>query len=414
MIHNIVFDIGNVLIGFEPMDYLTSLFGEKKAVRIAEAVFGSGYWQELDIARLSVEEILELFYSGAPDLRNEIKEAFYRIGECVTRLEWPVPLIDSLKEKGYHVYFLSNMSEHVKASNTAAFDFVSHMDGGIWSCDVHTIKPGAEIYKLLFDKYGLVPEESLFIDDHKENIAVGKKLGMKGIVFKDYDQLVADLDKALTKDASHDRITVLCYGDSNTYGYDPDTCGRYPYGKRWTTLLGEKLGGRYEVIPEGLNGRTTAYDRPGEAWKNGASSFTSCLGTHKPVDFVIIMLGTNDCNEELGLSAEDIAGGMETLVKMVENETPALQGYVPEIIVAAPAAIQGDIEKSPFACKLTSGSVQKSVNIGPLYREIAERHDVKYADATSGIEVSPDCEHLTEEGHRQIADLFCEVIRAIP
>ena len=94
MIRNIVFDIGNVLIGFEPMDYLTSLFGEKKAVRIAEAVFGSGYWQELDIARLSVEEILELFYSGAPDLRNEIKEAFYRIGECVTRLEWPVPLID--------------------------------------------------------------------------------------------------------------------------------------------------------------------------------------------------------------------------------------------------------------------------------------------------------------------------------
>lgn len=414
MIRNIVFDIGNVLIGFEPMDYLTSLFGEKKAVRIAEAVFGSGYWQELDIARLSVEEILELFYSGAPDLRNEIKEAFYRIGECVTRLEWPVSLIDSLKEKGYHVYFLSNMSEHVKASNTAAFDFVSHMDGGIWSCDVHTIKPGAEIYKLLFDKYGLVPEESLFIDDHKENIAVGKKLGMKGIVFKDHDQFVADLDKALTKDASHDRITVLCYGDSNTYGYDPDTCGRYPYGKRWTTLLGEKLGGRYEVIPEGLNGRTTAYDRPGEAWKNGASSFTACLGTHKPVDFVIIMLGTNDCNEELGLSAEDIAGGMETLVKMVENETPALQGYVPEIIVAAPAAIQGDIEKSPFACKLTSGSVHKSVDIGPLYREIAERHDVKYADATSGIEVSPDCEHLTEEGHRQIADLFYEVIRAIP
>ena len=207
---------------------------------------------------------------------------------------------------------------------------------------------------------------------------------------------------------------ILVFGDSNTYGYDPGTCGRYPYEKRWTTMLGEKLGGRYEVIPEGLNGRTTAYDRPGEAWKNGASSFIACLGTHKPVDFVIIMLGTNDCNEELGLSAEDIADGMETLVKMVENETPALQGYVPEIIVAAPAAIQGDIEKSPFACKLTSGSVQKSVDIGPLYRGIAERHDVKYADATSGIEVSPDCEHLTEEGHRQIADLFYEVIRAIP
>ena len=411
MIRNIVFDIGNVLIGFDAMDYLVSLFGREKAIRIAEAVFGSGYWQELDIARLSEEEILELFYSGAPDLRAEIKESFDRIGECVTRLDWPVPLVDSLKERGYRVYFLSNMSEHVKASNTAAFDFVSHMDGGIWSCDVHEIKPDAGIYGKLFEKYGLIPEECLFIDDHKENIDVAKKLGMKGIVYKDHDQLMADLGKALTKDASHDMISVLCYGDSNTYGYDPCTCGRYPYEKRWTTLLGEMLGGRYEVISEGLNGRTTAYDRPGAAWKNGASSLISCLGTHKPVDYVIIMLGTNDCDEEMSLSAVDIADGMETLVRMVEEETPALQGYIPEVIVAAPAAIQGDIEKSPFADKLTHASVKKSVDIGPLYRNIAEWHGVRFVDATDGIEVSSDCEHLTEEGHRQIAKLFFNAIR---
>ena len=410
MIRNIVFDIGNVLIGFDAMDYLTSLFGKEKAVRVAEAVFGTGYWQELDIARLSVEEILELFYSADPDLRDEIKEAFDRIGECVTKLDWPVPLIDSLKEMGYGVYFLSNMSEHVKASNTDAFGFVSHMDGGVWSCDVHEIKPDAEIYRILFEKYGLVPEECLFIDDHGENIAVGKKLGMKGIVFRDHDQLTADLEKALTKDATHDRITVLCYGDSNTYGYDPFTHGRYPYEKRWTTLLAEKLGSRYEVISEGLNGRTTAYDRPGAIWKNGMSSFAACLGTHKPVDYVIIMLGTNDCNAELGLSAEDIADGMESLVNLAEKETPALQGYVPEMIIAAPAAIQGDVEKSPFADGLTPASVRNSFDIGPLYREIAERHCVRFADATRGIEVSPDCEHLTEEGHRQIAELFFKAI----
>jgi lysophospholipase L1-like esterase len=165
------------------------------------------------------------------------------------------------------------------------------------------------------------------------------------------------------------------------------------------------LGNRYEVISEGLNGRTTAYDRPGAAWKNGMSSFTACLGTHKPVDYVIIMLGTNDCDVELGLSSEDIAEGMESLVRTVEEETPALQGYVPEIIIAAPAAIQGDIEKSPFADKLTQVSVRNSLDIGPLYREIAERHCVRFADAGS-MEVSSDCEHLTEEGHRQIAELF--------
>jgi hypothetical protein len=126
------------------------------------------------------------------------------------------------------------------------------------------------------------------------------------------------------------------------------------------------------------------------------------------------MLGTNDCNAELGLTAIDIAYGMEELVSMVEEETPALQGYVPEIIVAAPAAILADYEKSPFADKLTSESVQNSRDIGPLYKNIAEKHGVRFVDATSGIEVSPDCEHLTEEGHRQIAKLFAEVIRSLP
>ena len=142
------------------------------------------------------------------------------------------------------------------------------------------------------------------------------------------------------------------------------------------------------------------------------SSFTACLGTHKPVDYVIIMLGTNDCDVELGLSAEDIADGMESLVRTVEEETPALQGYVPEIIIAAPAAIQGDIEKSPFAGKITDLSVKTSLETGPLYRMIAERHGVKFADASVSIEISSDCEHLTEEGHRQIADLFFNVIKA--
>lgn len=406
MIRNIVFDIGNVLIGFHPMDYLTSLFGKEKAKRVAGAVFGSGYWPELDLALLSEERILGLFYSAAPDLHDEIREAFDRIGECVEKCGWVVPLIDSLRQKGYGVYFLSNMSEHVKTSNPDAFAFTSHMDGGIWSCDVHLIKPDAGIYNSLFDTYGLVPEECIFVDDHWENISAAKKLGMKGIVFKDRGQLLADLDKALTKDASHDKLSVLCYGDSNTYGYDPETGGRYPYEKRWTTLLGDMLGEKYEVIAEGLNGRTTAYDRPGAAWKNGAGSFVACLGTHKPVDYIVIMLGTNDCNEELGLSAEDIAGGMETLVKLAEDEAPGLQGYVPEIIVAAPAAIQEDFERSPFADKLTYESVRKSNDIGPLYREIAERHGTRFADATHDIEVSHDCEHLTVKGHRQMAKLL--------
>ena len=414
MIKNVVFDIGLVLLGFDVKKYLLSLFDEETAMRVAKAVFLSGYWHEIDRAVLSEDELLDLFFSADPGVKEEIRTAYDRIGECVERRSWPIQVIDGLREQGYKVYYLSNMSEHVISKGQHAFDFVSHMDGGIFSCHVKAIKPDPEIYRRLFDKYGLIPEECIFIDDQPANIAMARKLGMKGIRFENYGQMQADLDKALVKDRGHSRISVLCYGDSNTYGYDPYTGSRYPYEKRWTTILGEMLGDRYEVIPEGLNGRTTAYDRPGALWKNGITSFTACLGTHKPVDYLIIMLGTNDCNAGLGLSAEQIAGGMENLVKIAEKETPGLQGYIPEIIVTAPAAIQGDYENSPFAYELTPESVQKSHDIGPMYEELAKKHGMRFADATTGIEVSEDCEHLTEEGHRQMAKLLYDAILARP
>ena len=205
--------------------------------------------------------------------------------------------------------------------------------------------------------------------------------------------------------------TVLCYGDSNTYAFDPYTGGRYPYEKRWTTLLGEKLGGLYEVIPEGLNGRTTAYDRPGAGWKNGVSSFIACLGTHKPVDYLVIMLGTNDCNAGLGLSAEDIAKGMENLVQLAEDTSPELQGYIPQIVVTVPPAITEDFSNSPFAWELSPASAQNSRDIAPLYREIAEKHGCLFVDASMSAEVSPDCMHLTEKGHEEMSELIYKALK---
>ena len=411
MISTVVFDIGMVLIGFDWERYVRGLFDEETARHVTRAMFGGSAWKELDRGVMSVDEVIALFHESEPEYTKEIDEAFSKVGRCVARREWVIPFIDSLKERGYRILFLSNMSEHVMGSNPEAYDFVSHMDGGIWSCRAKKIKPDPDFYRMLLGSYGLKPEECIFVDDTPANITAAKRLGMKAVLFTDPEQMAADLEKALDKDAGHDRISVLCYGDSNTYGYDPGTRGRYPYDRRWTTLLGEMLGSGYEVIAEGLNGRTTMYDRKGADWKNGASCFVACLGTHKPVDYLIIMLGTNDCNAELGLSAEDIASGMETLVKLAEEKAPEIQGYVPEIIVAAPAAIREDYEQSPFAYELTPESVRNSADIGPLYEKLAERHGCRFVDATQGVEVSPeDCEHLTEKGHRQIAGLFRDAI----
>ena len=411
MITTVVFDIGNVLIDFEWDRYVRKLFDEETAEHVTGAMFGNNYWHELDRGVIPEDEVLELFCSNAPDYREQVKEAYDRVGECVEKLDWPVPLMEDLRKRGYRTLFLSNMSEHVMGSNPEAYDFTEHMDGGIWSCRAKLIKPDPAIFIKLFEDYGLEPEECIFVDDRADNIAAAKKLGMKGIIFKDCRQLFADLDKALEKDGGHDKISVLCYGDSNTYGYDPCTYGRYPYERRWTSILQEKLGDHYEVISEGLNGRTTAYDRPGAAWKNGISSFIACLGTHKPVDHVILMLGTNDCHSGLGLKAEDIAHGMETLVGIIEQEAPGLQGYIPEITVAVPAPISGDLTASPFGLEMTEESAQKSRDIEPLYREIAERHYCGFVSAAEGVEVSADCLHLTENGHAQMADLMYHAVK---
>jgi putative hydrolase of the HAD superfamily len=196
MTKNIIFDIGKVLIGFEWEDFILSLFDKEKAMIITNALWMTGYWHELDRAVLSEDEILEMFYGEAPEYKADIRECYDRVGECITRRDWVIPLVEKLKSQGYGVYFLSNLSVHVLESNPDAFDFVDHMDGGIFSCFVKCIKPDREIYCKLFDKYELNPEECLFIDDHEENIETGNQLGMPGIVFHDREQMLADLKEA--------------------------------------------------------------------------------------------------------------------------------------------------------------------------------------------------------------------------
>ena len=205
--------------------------------------------------------------------------------------------------------------------------------------------------------------------------------------------------------------TILCYGDSNTYGYDPRTGGRYPKEERWVTILQNLLGADYEIIPEGLNGRTTAYDREDGPWKNGYPYLQPCIGSHKPVDEIIIMLGTNDCNFDLYLSAEDIAKGLEKLILMIRNETEEMQGFIPEILIVVPAAIKDNYKNSPFAYQLNDESVKKSHDIAPLYKVLADKYGCKYLDASTACEVSDiDSEHLTVDGHRTLAALLANVV----
>ena len=409
MIKNIIFDIGKVLLGFDWDEYANSIFDPETADAVTKALWHTGYWSELDRGVLSEEEILQLFYDAAPEYKTEIDKAYNEVGLCVRRRDWAIPMVDSLRDRGYKVYYLSNLSEHIMDVGRHALDFTEHMDGGIFSCHVKSIKPDPAIYLKLIEKYDLIPGECLFIDDHEDNIAVGRALGMKGIIFENQQQLETDLEQALTKDTGHNEITVLCYGDSNTYGYDPSTGSRYPYDKRWTTILQERLGDGYEVVNEGLNGRTTAYDRPGADWKNGIRTLISSMGTHKPIDILIIMLGTNDCIAGIDLDADDITEGMRNLIHAAKITSPELQGYVPEIIIVTPAALRLGAEYSFF--EEDPESARMSHELAARYERLAAEELTRHVNAAESADVSVlDGVHLSEEGHAQLAELIYEAI----
>ncbi len=208
------------------------------------------------------------------------------------------------------------------------------------------------------------------------------------------------------------RITVLCYGDSNTYGYVPGMeHGRYSRNERWTGILADRLGSTFEVIEEGLNGRTTAYDRYGSSFQNGLVPFEAILCTHKPLDLVIIMLGTNDCNKEMNLEPGDIKKGMEKLIRLVKDTMIDHQDYIPEILIIAPAVIKDRLKGSTFEDQLDETSLSDSRALAKLYKELADEYDCMYLDA-GDIEVSDiDCEHLTIKGHKDLSEAVYKKIK---
>lgn len=209
--------------------------------------------------------------------------------------------------------------------------------------------------------------------------------------------------------------TVLCYGDSNTYGFNPSNGFRYPENVRWTGRLGFALGDGYKIIEEGCNGRTTVFDDPLEGWKNGLGYLRPCLNSHKPVDIVILMLGSNDLKETFHASAQQIAEGAATLVEVIQDFTAEKQGFVPYIILVSPPEIGEGICRSPFYGSFSEEAVGRSREFPQWYRMVAQRHRCIFFDAAKHIQPSQeDSLHLPPEGHAKLAEELAKVVRELP
>ncbi|MBQ3911590.1 MAG: HAD family phosphatase [Lachnospiraceae bacterium] len=205
MIKNIVFDIGNVLAAFRWRDYIKELgFSDEaewqpggKAWRLAEATTKNALWREVDRGVMPLDDIITAMIATDPEMEDAIRLFFADRRRLVMEYDYSAGWLSELKSRGYKVYLLSNYSEDHYEYISTHFKFFGLEDGRVISWQEKVLKPDARIYNILLGRYGLKPEECVFLDDTSENIDGAVAVGMQGIVFKDYAQGRAELEALL-------------------------------------------------------------------------------------------------------------------------------------------------------------------------------------------------------------------------
>ena len=205
---------------------------------------------------------------------------------------------------------------------------------------------------------------------------------------------------------------IVAYGDSITYGWIPNAnppSTRYGPEDRWPGALQKELGNNYQVIEEGLDGRTTDARDPGSpisgAQLDGSAYLPACLASHLPVDLVIIMLGTNDLKPVFNRTPLRIAIGASHLIDLVNT----LNGGVgttyknPKVLLICPPPLNPEIEKGPVFGEMFKGGVEKSQKLAELYEAVAKMGGAEFLNAGSVISTDGvDGLHLTAESERKL------------
>ena len=207
---------------------------------------------------------------------------------------------------------------------------------------------------------------------------------------------------------------VLCFGDSNTWGYIV-TGGRYDEHTRWPMRMGELLGRDWTVIEEGFNGRTCVYDDPVEGgFKSGVRYLPPCLMSHNPLDVVVIMLGTNDTKRRFGLTPMTIGQSMMQLVRACKLYGMNAVGDPPHIIITAPPPILDNLMETRHAECFGEQAIAVSKGLGPELLRVSKLLRVDFFDAAPFAEVSPlDAVHMTARGHLQLAEAMAEKLKGL-
>jgi epoxide hydrolase-like predicted phosphatase len=198
MIKNIIFDLGNVLISFRPSEYFDKKNYPKniKATILAD-IFGSNEWLMLDNGDITTQQAIDAIAKRSSLNLEEITHIFNLRTDLMFPLDSNVKLLPGLKKRGFRLYFLSNFPLDIFEEVRTGYFFFRYFDGGIISAEAKASKPGPEIYKILMEKYSLLADQCLFIDDIEKNVKTAESLGMKGLFTNGSLEISKEIEKAL-------------------------------------------------------------------------------------------------------------------------------------------------------------------------------------------------------------------------
>ena len=211
-----------------------------------------------------------------------------------------------------------------------------------------------------------------------------------------------------------EKIRVLCYGDSDTWGYIAGTGQRRE--ARWTAVLQQKLGDGYTVIENGLNGRTTVFDNPNNPWLNGLKGLGYTLISQKPLDIVVIFLGSNDV---MYTDAEGSAAGADELVRAILDADAFCHVGQPifpngaKVLLLSPPLSAPEI-KQVRPNTVLAEMADELLKYADLFQKVAQERGVYFLDAKLYARSSPvDCIHIDGESHQALGTAVAEKIREI-
>ena len=211
---------------------------------------------------------------------------------------------------------------------------------------------------------------------------------------------------------------ILCFGDSNTWGFIPESITeshprRHPHDVRWTGVLARELGEGFKVIEEGQNGRTTVHDDPFALVRNAKAVLPAILESHKPLDLVVLMLGTNDLKNVFGVSPSEIAVGVKVLAQTILTIDPGLSAKPPRLLLMCPPTV-GPLSHLPdLEAKLTDAQ-NRSQQLPKHYEAVAAALGCAYLNTQEIIAPSPvDGIHLDAAAHQKLGQAVAAKIKAL-